>query len=251
MTRPTILAYHALGDCRPEDDVHNLFLDPAVFEQQMEYLAANKRVVPLDDVTSGKAKGRGCIAITFDDGYRNVARFAAPVLSRLGLPATIFVPTAFLGARNTWIDPTPCDVDIMTMDELRELEASGITSESHGHGHIDYEVATEEEARDDLARSRSILSEGLSRDIRHFAYPYGRSSTRSRAVARGSGLTAAYSIDRRHEGPFAWERVQITRLDGHKLFAFKCSGYYHLARRSRVGEGAYFLLRPVARALRR
>jgi len=251
VTRPTILAYHALGESRREDDVHNLFLEPAIFERQMEHLAANKRVVPLDEVTSGRARGRGCIAITFDDGYRNVAEHAAPVLTRLGLPATIFVPTAFLGARNTWIEPTSCDVDIMTMEELRALETDGISVESHGHGHIDYEVANAEEARDDITRSRDILSEGLSKEVRHLAYPYGRSSARSRAVAKELGLTAAYSIDRRHEGAFSWERVQITPLDGPRLFAFKCSGYYHLARRSRVGESAYGLIRPVARALRR
>ena len=251
MSRPTILAYHALGDCAPEDDPHNLFLPPSSFEQQMAYLARSKKVVSLDDVAAGRVRGRGFVAITFDDAYRNVLELAQPILKRHGLPATVFAPTAYLGAQNTWIEPTTCDVDIMDMDELRQLESRGISIESHGHAHIDFSEATDEQAREDIARSKEILSAGLSKEIRHLAFPYGRSSARSRAVARELGLAAAYSIDRRHEGTFAWERVQVTPLDGPRLFALKCSGTYHLLRRSPAGEAAFGLARPIVRALRR
>lgn len=251
MSRPTILAYHALGDCAPGDDPHNLFLPASTFEQQMAYLARRKRVASIDDVAAGRVRGRRYVAITFDDAYRNVAKLALPILERHGLPATVFAPTAYLGGRNTWIEPTPCDVDIMEMDELRELERRGVTVESHGHAHIDFSVATEEQARDDILRSKEILSSGLSKEVQHLAFPFGRSSARSRAVARELGLTSAYSIDRRHEGAFAWERVQVTPLDGARLFALKCSGTYHLLRRSLPGEIAFALARPVVRALRR
>lgn len=250
MMRPTILAYHAIGDCPREQDPHNLFLPQRAFEEQMSYLARHKQVVALDDVTSGRARGRNCVAITFDDAYRNVARGALPVLERHGFTATVFAPTAYLGARNTWIEPTSCDVDIMDMDELRLLERRGISVESHGHDHIDFSEASEEAARRDIQRSREILAAGLSKEIAHFAFPYGRSSSRAQAIAQEQGLTAAYSIDARHGGRFAWERVQVTPLDGRRLFALKCSGLYHLMRRSRAGERAFSLVRPVARVFR-
>ena len=41
--------------------------------------------------------GRAAAVITFDDGYRDVYEHAWPVLKRMGLPATVFVPTAFIG----------------------------------------------------------------------------------------------------------------------------------------------------------
>src|SRR4051812_50056800 len=37
------------------------------------------------------------MAVTFDDGYRSVRERAWPVLQRLGIPATVFVPTALVG----------------------------------------------------------------------------------------------------------------------------------------------------------
>lgn len=247
MTRPTILAYHALGDCPRDQDPHNLFLPQRAFEEQMGYLARRKRVVSLDDVATGRAMGRGCVAITFDDAYRNVARLAIPVLERHGFTATVFAPTAYLGGRNTWIESTSCDVDIMDLDELRSIEDRGFAVESHGHDHIDFAEASEDAARRDLERSRELLASELSKEIRHFAFPYGRSSARAQAIAEEVGFAAAYSIDARHEGRFAWERVQVTPLDGPRLFALKCSGLYHLLRHSPVGERAFSLVRPMAR----
>ena len=37
------------------------------------------------------------VAVTFDDAYRSIGEQAAPLLARLGLPATLFVPTGWAG----------------------------------------------------------------------------------------------------------------------------------------------------------
>ena len=41
---------------------------------------------------------RDVLAITFDDAYRDVWLRVRPILTRLGLPATVFVPTGFIGS---------------------------------------------------------------------------------------------------------------------------------------------------------
>ena len=38
------------------------------------------------------------MAITFDDGYRSVLELALPILEELGVPATLFVPTDYIGS---------------------------------------------------------------------------------------------------------------------------------------------------------
>ena len=38
--------------------------------------------------------------LTFDDAYRDFATNAWPTLKRYGLPATLFVPTAYAGERS-------------------------------------------------------------------------------------------------------------------------------------------------------
>ena len=45
------------------------------------------------------------LAVTFDDGYRSVLTHARPILERLGLPATVFVPTDFVGATSPMRGP--------------------------------------------------------------------------------------------------------------------------------------------------
>src|SRR5688572_1291094 len=66
----------------------------------MQHVAHNYRVVTLSRIAdwlegSASVPDRA-VAITFDDGFRNVLTDAAPALKRLGLPATLFVSTDFV-----------------------------------------------------------------------------------------------------------------------------------------------------------
>jgi peptidoglycan/xylan/chitin deacetylase (PgdA/CDA1 family) len=51
----------------------------------------------------GAAGRRPFCWLTFDDGYRDVLAHAAPTLRRLGLPATLYVPTAILDDPPRWL----------------------------------------------------------------------------------------------------------------------------------------------------
>ncbi|MGH2754720.1 MAG: polysaccharide deacetylase family protein [Actinomycetota bacterium] len=247
-SRPAILAYHAIGDCPVAEDPHNLFLDLATFETQMAHLAAHRKVVPLAEAMDDKADP-SAVAITFDDGYRNVLALAAPVLARHGLPATVFVPTGWLGLSNEWDEPSACPFHIMTEEELVELQKFGITIETHGHAHLDMATCTKEKAREDIARSLEILEGITGRRPRYLAYPYGSSSEGSREAAATLGLKGALSIDRKDDGRFARGRVQVTRSDGAFVFRMKCAGMYGPLRHSRAGNALYGVLRPLARRL--
>ncbi len=47
--------------------------------------------------------------VTFDDGYRDNFEIAAPILRDRGVPATFFLPTAFLESpRLPWWDEVAC-----------------------------------------------------------------------------------------------------------------------------------------------
>src|SRR5215204_5770467 len=57
-------------------------------------------LVPLDEVPLRlRRPGRPFAAITFDDGYRDTAEHALPVLRRHGAPFTVFVTTRFAWRR--------------------------------------------------------------------------------------------------------------------------------------------------------
>ena len=110
--RIRVLTYHRIaeigGDTRL--DPRLISTTPSIFAEQMTHLAGHYKVVTLREVIDAV---RGIIAlprtatlITFDDGYRDLKDHAFPVLKRLGLPATVFVPTAFVDRpdRQFWWD---------------------------------------------------------------------------------------------------------------------------------------------------
>lgn len=245
-----ILAYHAVGECPAGEDRHNLFVTAEAFERQMEHLARRRKVVPLEAIVDGSGGGRRKkVAITFDDGYKNVLNVAAPILARYGFPATVFVPTGWIGRANEWDEPSGCDLRIMTAEELREVEAMGVAVESHGERHLDLSVADEADIRRDVEGSLRRLEEVLGRPARYLAYPYGRSSAVARGVVEEAGLEAAFSIERLSEGRYALERVQITPRDGERLFAIKTSGRYLAWRKSAFMTRVYPALKPALRGL--
>lgn len=248
MARATVIAYHAVGDCPSDDDPHNLFVSPGQFRRQMAFLARRRAVVALDALLAGDVpRKRPAVAITFDDGYRSVLTEAGPVLQAYGFPATVFVPTAFLGRRSEWLSPSRCPQEIMSPEELGEAEDAGIAVESHGHAHIDFVQAGRAEAEADLRASMEGLAGILARRPRYLAYPFGPSSPEARAAAEACGFDAAFSIDALEEGPYARERVQITPLDGLVAYALKTSGRYLARRHSALGSRATSLVRPLRR----
>lgn len=97
-----MLAFHGLrndvGDVGVADA--SLHLRTSVFRALCEHLADHYEVMRLVDMAErlrcGKKLPERAVAITFDDGYASNYELAFPVLSELGLPATIFLATGFL-----------------------------------------------------------------------------------------------------------------------------------------------------------
>ena len=86
-----ILCYHRVGTKGAP-----LFsrLDPSVFEAQMRYVKKHYRVVPLGQLCEelhDERKVEPTLAITFDDGYRDLYTHAFPVLRKYEIPATIYL----------------------------------------------------------------------------------------------------------------------------------------------------------------
>lgn len=83
-------------------------LDAATYRRQLEYIREHFNVLPLEDALNRLAAATlppRTMAITFDDGTRNLATHAVPVLRELGLPAAVFLATGPMDSGETlWPD---------------------------------------------------------------------------------------------------------------------------------------------------
>lgn len=106
-----VLTYHRIGEeaTTPELNPVTLSATAAGFERQMERLARQFHILQMSEVLerleAGVGLPRRALLITFDDASRCFLDLAWPVLQRLGIPVTMFVPTAFPDStREFWWD---------------------------------------------------------------------------------------------------------------------------------------------------
>ncbi|MBA3777958.1 MAG: polysaccharide deacetylase family protein [Chloroflexi bacterium] len=95
-----VLTYHRVDSPSNEPDLYPglISAEPRDFEDQMTLLSLRYRVISLEEllaVRQGASLPRRAVMVTFDDAYKDFEEQAWPVLARLSLPATLFVPTDF------------------------------------------------------------------------------------------------------------------------------------------------------------
>lgn len=103
--RFAILCYHRVG---VEGVPLYSRLEPSAFEAQMRHLRRHYRVLSLARMLSEMERPTStvpAVAVTFDDGYRDVFEHAFPVLRKYDIPATIFaVAEAIETGSAPWYD---------------------------------------------------------------------------------------------------------------------------------------------------
>ena len=225
-----ILGYHRVGAGMERE----MDLPRAVFAEQMRYLAEHREVVPLVDGVRrlGFPLERDLVAITFDDGYREVYSQAWPVLRDLELPATVFIATGFVegtdlppirpGAGDRGAPPLP-----LSWDEVGELSTSGLVAiGSHSRSHRNFDTLSRAEAAEECASSRATIERHVGGAVEAFAYPGG-------VVAHEEVVGAHYRVGVGADGaknvpsslsPFRWSRVPVRASDGTFFFRRRLAG---------------------------
>jgi peptidoglycan/xylan/chitin deacetylase (PgdA/CDA1 family) len=108
--RALVLMYHGVVNTKCLRDratnMNTILADDLTW--QLAYLKEHYTVVPLIEIFNRLRLHKsltGLAAVTFDDGYFNVYSNAAPILLRLGIPATIFIIAGLVGSGQlTWYD---------------------------------------------------------------------------------------------------------------------------------------------------
>lgn len=215
----TIVAFHRVNDVTADDA---LTVSAAKFERFCSFFKTHFDVVPLSEQVAAMRVGKpsgGTLSITFDDGYRDNAQVAAPILRSLGLPATFFVTSGFLQSESVpfWDKDLSPQPGWMTWDEVRDLKSQAFDIGCHTHSHLDMGSAPVDQIRDELRQSRAIIEGQIRAPVRLFAYPFGgrkNITPESRELVREEGFDCCVSccggINEGRLDPFTLNRLPIS-----------------------------------------
>jgi peptidoglycan/xylan/chitin deacetylase (PgdA/CDA1 family) len=230
MSDVLVICYHAVSDRWPAV----LAMPAERIESQVAdllrrgYVGATFRDAILDPPAART------VAVTFDDAFRSVFRQARPVLESLGIPGTVFVPTALVGSdqpmawpgTDRWLG-TPYEDELTPMDwsELGELGELGWELGSHTRTHPKLPALDEESLHDELEGSRADLEERLGARCDSIAYPYGDYDAGVVAASQAVGYTVGGALagQVREPGTMLCPRVGIYKKDNMTRFRAKVS----------------------------
>ncbi len=221
-----ILIYHRVGTASGME----VDLPTSLFSEQMAWLAASKRVVPLEDALHAldvpQPPEEDSIVITFDDGTADFAETALPILAAHRLPVTLYVATDFI-ERGL---PFPYGGTPISWRALSDTLSTGLlTIGSHTHTHALLDRLELSAVENELERSIGLIGDRLGIEARHFAYPKAIAGSPMAAAAVSRRFaSAALSGTRanRYGGtdPHRLARSPVQVADGMRWFKRKVAG---------------------------
>jgi len=291
--RVLILSYHRVVDdfegerkrCIP-----GLLISRETFRRHLEearrsgYELASLETA-LEVMAGRRAAPRDLCVITFDDGYRDVYLHAFPILKALGVPATVYLPAAFIGTDRRFnhdrlfhlagmalrsrtpvplLEPVaagkttlsaalddylgevrtdeaialigqlekavcgpllPESGEVMSWDEVREMQRAGISFGAHTLGHCVLTTEPLEVVEREVRGSREWIERELGAPVRDFAYCNGWYSDVVVQVLARCGFRSAVTTEDYANAvggdPFALKRKVL-----HENFSVGLGGTY-------------------------
>jgi peptidoglycan/xylan/chitin deacetylase (PgdA/CDA1 family) len=232
-----ILMYHSIAEdadvrCSP---YYRTVTTPQSFARHMRCLAeAGYRGVKLSEAmlrwgTPGADSAR-TVAITFDDGFRDVCTTALPIMQMHGFSGTVFLSTQYIGSR--FLTGRPC----LSVQDIRSLSEQGIEFGSHTVTHPQLRTLVRKDIELEISLSKRRIEDILGAPIAAFSYPYrfpeeDASFVRElaaflRAAGYTIGVTTRIGRAARGDDPLFLRRLPVNDCDDDDLFRAKLGGAY-------------------------
>lgn len=227
-----VLMYHKVTPEHTDD----LTVSVSQLEQHLQFLQSNGyQILPMArlaaSVSAKEKLPAKAVFLTFDDGYLNNLQYAYPILLEYNAPATIFLPTNYIGSKSTWDKNAD---DLMSIDQLKSLNPSLISFGLHSHTHQSYKNLGIDSITDDLKNNLQYFRENALPFVPAFAYPYGGRPKNKMLLQQmkekmqAMGIVIAFRIGNRLNRSFndAYEiqRLDIKGTDSMKIFQKKLKG---------------------------
>lgn len=226
-----VLCYHGISETWPDQSS----VTPIALRDHLEFLRRRGYEAVTFTEALSKPHSDKVVAITFDDAYRSIFTEALPILSQYGMPATVFVPTAFPGSGRLlqwpgidhWIG-TAHEHELTPFDwqEAKQLADAGWEIGSHSVSHPHLTSLSDAELERELVESRRECERRLDLPCTSIAYPYGDWDERTVVAARRAGYRFAASTLFEQWGDVRthnWPRVAVLHGDSRQVLRKKIS----------------------------
>lgn len=236
-----ILTYHSI-----DPSASPISVGKETFVRHVQWLASGRvRVTTVDELLRLSDR-EDAVALTFDDGFRNFADLAAPLLGDYGLPSTVFIVPDHVGGTNDWGGVSEAGIPTLPLldwPDLAHLAAQGVALGAHTRTHR--RLATLEGAAlaDEISGSARLIQQRTGQAPAGFAYPYGSVSDSAAALVRDTFAWACTTELRSLRSND--DRALLPRID---MFYF--SNYGRLESWGTARFNYYLKLRSHARRIR-
>ena len=218
MNRFTILMYHMISEpltkaevkyaCPPkqfEKHMHMLLNDgfkPISIKTVEDYYSHN---FPLPDKS---------FLITLDDGFEDNYSNAFPIFQRYNIPAMIYLATGLVGKTNQWMSvPTFSERKMLSWQQIKEMASQDIDFGSHTVSHPRLTELDDDCVGKELSESKQIIEQQLGQECKHFAYPYGLLTEKTRKLVAQAGFKTACStrsgFNNTERDPLILHRIEV------------------------------------------
>jgi peptidoglycan/xylan/chitin deacetylase (PgdA/CDA1 family) len=187
MSTVPVLLYHSVtAGSGPAENKWQVKADD--FRAGMELVLASGRVTLTAEryarwLADGCPAGLRPILITFDDGFADFADVVVPILEDLGLHATVFLTSGWLGQPG-----------MLSPQAVRDINPARVEVGAHSVSHRHLDLLPEQGAAEEVRASRSALEDLLGREVTSFAYPHGSHHRLTTEIVRAAGFTSAHAV---------------------------------------------------------
>lgn len=232
---PRVLMYHSISPSTAPDP-QALRVSPDRLDRQLAHLRRRRlRGVSVAEwlTAVGRGAARGLVALTFDDGYRDFAEHAMPVLARHRMSASVYVVSGKLGGTSDWDGEAA--LPLMTADQVRAVVAAGHEVGSHSSTHVRLAGASPADLAREVCESRQALVEIVGTEVRGFCFPYGSFDDAALQAVVDAGYDhGCVTDDHRRPGRHAIPRFFVGQADDGlrleaKFVRHRVRGARHLA----------------------
>ena len=180
----SFIMYHRFGDSRyPSTNIK----EKQFMEHIGELLKPKYKVISIEKalraINNIKPVDDRSVAITIDDAYASVYKYAWPLLKKYDLPFTLFVSTDVIDNKIP---------GYMSWEEIRTLRDHGVTIGSQTKSHPHMHKLTKKRIKEELSISNKRFIDEIGSAPKVFAYPYGEYNLEVLEQVKLHGFVAAF-----------------------------------------------------------